>query len=383
VYETLLRPALFRLSDDDPERAHAWAMRALAWAARSRVALAALRRVHAVADPRLRQTVFGAAFPNPVGLAAGFDKDAVALPALAALGFGFIEAGTVTLHPQPGNPRPRIVRLPEHAALINRLGFNNDGAAAVAARLARLDPLTVPLGISLGKSKVTPLDGAVDDYLGSLRLLERFADYIAVNVSSPNTPGLRALQEREAIAALLGALRAATAKPLLVKVAPDLSDAALDDLLDVALAHRIDGLIAVNTTLAREPVAGHPRAGETGGLSGRPLRERARAVVRRVVQTTGGRLPVIGVGGISTDADAYAMIRAGASLVQVYTSFVYGGPAVAGRINRGLLRRMERDGVRSLADLRGDGAETAGIVPDRARPDPGEATTPDRRDQHG
>jgi dihydroorotate dehydrogenase len=348
----LLRPAIFRLSADDPERAHEWAMCLLA--STNHRSLAATTRALGmlIEDPRLRQDVFGLTFPNPVGVAGGFDKNAVALHALAALGFGFVEAGTVTYHPQSGNPRPRIVRLVEQQALINRMGFNNEGAERIAQRLRRTGQLTIPLGISLGKSRVTPLDEAVADYRASFRLLAPYADYIAVNVSSPNTPGLRALQERDQIETLLATLqgeaqtlskRIGRSLPILVKVAPDLSDAALAELLDVCLARRVDGVIAVNTTV--QGVA-------AGGLSGRPLFPRAIEVVRRIGAATEGRLPIIGVGGIFSPADAYAMLKAGAALVQVYTGLIYEGPAIAARINRGLLRLMARDGVRALSELR-------------------------------
>ncbi|MGD9890375.1 MAG: quinone-dependent dihydroorotate dehydrogenase [Dehalococcoidia bacterium] len=353
VYD-LIRPVLFRLSGDDPERAHEWAMHALATAGR----LAGSRQVPGLSEqnPRLQTEVAGLTFPNPVGVAAGFDKNAVALPALAALGFGFIEAGTVTFRPQSGNPRPRIVRLPERGALINRMGFNNDGAAVVARRLGRTGSAPVPIGISLGKSRITPLEDAVEDYRASYRLLAPHAGYVAVNVSSPNTPGLRTLQERAPIAALLAALQAEGAvlqsrtgarPPLFVKLAPDLTDDALDELIDVCLAHQIDGLIAVNTTTARYDMA----VTFEGGLSGRPLLPRALEVVRFIDRATKGRLPIIGVGGIFNAGDAYAMIRAGASAVQVYTGLIYEGPTIARRINRGLLRLMDRDGVPSLREL--------------------------------
>lgn len=341
----LLRPALFRLSADDPERAHEWAIHLLALAARAPGAAS----LPVAANARLAQSLFGLRFPNPVGLAAGFDKNAVALRALFALGFGFVEAGTVTFRAQHGNPRPRIVRLPEQQALVNRMGFNNDGAAAVARRLARTGRLPAPLGISLGKSGVTPLEDAVADYRASLHLLAPFADYIAVNVSSPNTPGLRTLQERAQIESLLLALQEAIngldrPLPLLVKVAPDLTDDALDELLGVCLERGVDGVIAVNTTV---------RHGLDGGLSGRPLFPRALAVVRRIRRVTEGRLPIVGVGGIFTAADAYAMIRAGAGLVQVYTGLIYEGPLIARRISRGLLRLLDRDGFHSIAEAVG------------------------------
>jgi dihydroorotate dehydrogenase len=335
IFERVLRPALFRLGGGDAETAHEWTLRRLAGLSRRPAALAALRARYAVAAPR---TVFGVRFPNPVGLAAGMDKDGAALPAWPALGFGFVEVGTVTAHAQPGNPRPRLFRLPASRAVINRMGFNNAGAAALAARLAALPrPLGVPLGISLGKSKVTGLDGAVEDYLSSYRALRGYGDYFAVNVSSPNTPGLRRLQDREHLDALLAAL--VGERPVLVKIAPDLTEAAIADLLEVCLARGAAGVIATNTTLGRDGLAGADaaRAGEAGGLSGRPLTVRARRVVSFVHAETGGALPVVGVGGVLDPDDATALFDAGASLVQLYTGFVYRGPA--------LVRAVARDRV--------------------------------------
>ncbi|MEE6261833.1 quinone-dependent dihydroorotate dehydrogenase [Plantactinospora sonchi] len=332
LFDRVVRPALFRIGGGDAETAHEWTLRRLAGISRRPALLAALRARYAVAAPR---TVFGLDFPNPVGLAAGMDKDGRALPAWPALGFGFVEVGTVTAHAQPGNPRPRLFRLPDSGAVINRMGFNNAGAAALAARLAALDrPLGVPLGISLGKSKVTPIDQAVEDYLASYRALYAYGDYFAVNVSSPNTPGLRSLQDRSHLDALLTAL--AGEKPVLVKIAPDLTDAAIAELLEVCLDRGAAGVIATNTTLGRDGLAPAdlPRAGEAGGLSGRPLTARARQVVSFVHAETGGRLPVIGVGGILDPADGTALLDAGASLVQLYTGFVYRGPGLV----RGLAR---------------------------------------------
>jgi dihydroorotate dehydrogenase len=318
---------LFRLGGGDAEAAHEWTLRRLATAARRPSLLAVARRAFGTASPR---EVFGLRFPNPVGLAAGMDKDGVAIAAWPALGFGFVEAGTVTWRAQPGNERPRLFRLRESGAVINRMGFNNRGARALAERLAATGRPDVPLGISLGKSKVTPLDEAVEDYLASLRVLEPHGDYFAVNVSSPNTPGLRELQDRSHLTELLAALREATAKPILVKIAPDLTDPAIADLLAVCLERGVAGVIATNTTLARDGLA--PRdivtGQQAGGLSGSPLTERARKVVSLVHQETGGALPIIGVGGIMRPDDAVYLVDAGASLVQLYTGLIYQGPGL-------------------------------------------------------
>lgn len=354
IYRRAIRPLFFGVAGRDVEAIHERVLGGLARASRS----AALTRAVALAinavaggDPReTAREVFGLRFPNPVGLAAGFDKNAVAIPALAALGFGFVEVGTVTRLAQPGNPRPRLFRLVSDSALINRMGFNNEGAEAVAQRLAARPVPTVPVGISLGKSKITPLDEAVEDYLGSLDLLYAHGDYFAVNISSPNTPGLRALQERNRLDALVLALvgwlreRAArdgrsTPKPLLVKVAPDLGDSALDDVVGVCLDRGVSGLIAVNTTIARDALSAWvPRtlAEQTGGLSGRPLHARAVEVVGALHQRAGDRLPVIGCGGVFTTDDARRLFDAGARLIQLYTSFIYEGPTIARRLSRGL-----------------------------------------------
>jgi dihydroorotate dehydrogenase len=319
VFERAVRPALFRIGGGDAETAHEWTLRRLA--ALPAPVRRALRARYAVAAPR---RVFGVDFPNPVGLAAGMDKDGRALAAWPALGFGFVEVGTVTAHGQPGNERPRLFRLPAHRAVVNRMGFNNAGATALAARLAAGPALPVPLGISLGKSKVTPLEDAVDDYVQSFKQLREHGDYFAVNVSSPNTPGLRALQDREHLDALLAAL--VGDKPVLVKIAPDLTDAAVADLLAVCLERGAAGVIATNTTLAR-PGLGDVEV-PAGGLSGRPLTARAREVVAFVHRETGGALPSVGVGGILDPDDAVRMFDAGAALVQLYTGFIYRGPAL-------------------------------------------------------
>jgi dihydroorotate dehydrogenase len=338
TYRRLVRPVLFRL---DPERAHDLALSGLAAVSRV-VGPVQRRRMARESEADSSATVFGIRFPTRVGVAAGLDKDGRALRAWPLLGFGFVEVGTVTARPQPGNPAPRLFRLPADRAVINRMGFNNAGAAALAVRLQRTGPLPVPLGISIGKSKVTPVEDAVEDYLASLRLLHRFADYVAVNVSSPNTPGLRTLQDAGALRALVDALvaesRALAAPesrppPLLVKVAPDLSHEALEELVDVCLGHGVSGLVATNTTLDRTALVHRdPRAAEAGGLSGAPLAPRALEVVRRIRAQADDRLPVIGVGGISGPDDAQRLVDAGASLVQIYTGLIYEGPRLVRRV---------------------------------------------------
>ncbi|QYN21022.1 quinone-dependent dihydroorotate dehydrogenase [Amycolatopsis sp. DSM 110486] len=340
LFEKIGRPGLYRLAYHDPELVHERTVRLL-----SRVgpALGPLGRVYGTDDP---VTVLGLRFPNRVGLAAGMDKNGRALTAWPALGFGFVEVGTVTRHAQPGNPKPRLFSLPESDAVINRMGFNNDGAEALARRLAAQGKPRVPLGISIGKSKVTPLDEAVADYRFSLRVLHPYADYFAINVSSPNTPGLRALQDKAALGELLAELRKTSAElggdtPLLVKVAPDLTDEALAELLEVCLGHGVAGLIATNTTLSRDGVAPAEAhlATEAGGLSGRPLTARSLEVVRFVHGRTEGKLPIIGVGGILGPDDASRLLDAGASLVQLYTGFALHGPALVRRVSRGIAGR--------------------------------------------
>lgn len=311
---------------------------------------------------RLAVSVAGLDFPNPLGLAAGCDKDARAVRAWPAMGFGFVEVGTVTSRPQPGNPKPRIFRLSADRAIINRLGFNGEGSEAVALRIARLrrgTDLRVPLGINIGKTKLA--ENVVEDYLASFHRLAPLADYVAVNVSSPNTPGLREWQERRHLTTLLAALQQAAQNlaetqasppvPLFVKVAPDMSDAEMDDVVAAAFETGVAGIIATNTTIARGGAL--PESSESGGLSGAPLRERACAVIRYLYRRTEGSIPLVGVGGISTAADAYARVRAGAALVQLYTALIYEGPFLPRRINRGLLRLMDRDGVKRISDAVG------------------------------
>jgi dihydroorotate dehydrogenase len=349
LYQRLIRPLLFYLTRHDPERAHHWSMTALRLASAAAPARALTAALSRVDDRRLEREVFGIRFPNPVGLAAGYDKDGEAVPALAALGFGFIEVGTVTWRAQPGNPRPRIFRLPASQALINRMGFNNAGAEALAARLGRLARPAVPIGASIGKSRITPVDEAIPDYCRCLEVLYPFVDYFAINVSSPNTPGLRGLQDRRQLEDLLAALTSISRglaggrrpKPLLVKIAPDLTDAAVVEALEVSARAGIAGVIATNTTLSRHGVAAADAqdAAQAGGLSGAPLRTRAREVVALIHRESGGRLPVIGVGGILAPGDALALFDAGATLVQLYTGLVYAGPGLVRQILRASLAR--------------------------------------------
>ena len=338
-----LKPYLFK---SDPERVHERVVRLLAWSAEHPAALRLVGALCTVRDPRLTVRAFGLTFPNPVGLAAGFDKNAVAVPTWAALGFGFVEVGSVTAYAQPGNPKPRLFRLPDDEGLINRLGFNNEGAAAVAARLKTLraeGPVAVPVGVNVGKSKVTPLGDAPRDYLASLERLWPYADYFVLNVSSPNTPGLRALQERLQLERLLTEVRAFAAdrppKPVLLKLAPDLSDTGLAEAAEVAVQHGLAGLVATNTTVGREGLKTVTEEG--GGLSGRPLRKRSLEVLYCLAGLKTG-LPIISVGGVGTVDDAAERLQAGACLVQLYTSLVYEGPFLLKALNRGLLGRLER-----------------------------------------
>jgi dihydroorotate dehydrogenase len=336
----LLRPLLFALP---PETAHHLGMARLAMSSGG----------GRPADPPvLATTVAGLSFPNCLGLAAGLDKNAEAVAGLFSLGFGFVEVGTVTPRAQPGNPPPRLFRVPEHEALINRMGFNNEGAEAMAGRLEKLKFRPGPLGINLGKNKDTPLEKAADDYAAAATRLAPFADYLVVNLSSPNTPGLRSLQEPEALEKIVRAtIAAAGGKPVFVKIAPDLEDEAVDGAVDVIAGSGAKALIATNTTLAR-PFQ-HPRAAEAGGLSGRPLATRSTQVVRRAFKRAGGRLPIIGVGGVFDAEGAWEKIRAGASLVQLYTGFIYGGPGAPRQIIEGLAAKVAAAGLKSVADAVG------------------------------
>jgi len=327
---SLARPFLFCL---DAERAHDLALTSIEAAYRT-----GLNPLLAAKPAPLPTRVFGIEFPNPVGLAAGLDKNGAHIDALAALGFGFIEVGTATPRPQPGNPKPRMWRLPQHEAVINRLGFNNAGVDALMRNTGRARFSGV-LGINIGKNKDTPNERAVDDYVFCLERVYARASYVTVNISSPNTQGLRDLQEEETLKRFIGTLREAqerlaaqhgARKPMLLKIAPDLAQAELDDMAAVLLAAKIDGLICTNTTIDRSAIANAPHAEETGGLSGKPLFEKATSVLHSMAQRLGGKIPLIGVGGILAGKDAAEKIAAGASLVQFYSGMIYRGPALIG-----------------------------------------------------
>jgi dihydroorotate dehydrogenase len=349
----LLFAAVFRRMD--PERAHRLGFGAIRAAAAVPGGARTLRSALGPAGPALRVRALGLDFPGPFGLAAGFDKNAVGIDGLAALGFAFVEVGTVTAAPQPGNPKPRMFRLPGDRALINRMGFNNDGAEAVARRLAarraRGSSLPVIVGVNIGRTKLVPEGEAVADYTVSARLLAPYADYLVVNVSSPNTPGLRNLQAVEVLRPLLVAVReaadAAAARhvPLLVKIAPDLADEDVDAVADLAVGIGLDGIVATNTTIGRGGLstpADQVAALGAGGLSGPVLRERSLEVLRRLRKRVGDEMTIIGVGGITTAQDAAERLDAGATLLQGFTGFIYEGPFWAARIHRGLLKREDR-----------------------------------------
>jgi len=345
---SLARSALFKL---DPEVAHDLALKSL-------VALgpaAGILGAGAARDETRR--VMGIDFPNPVGLAAGMDKTAQAVPAWAAFGFGFSEMGGVTWHPQPGNPQPRMFRIVPDEALINRMGFNNPGAEAMAKKLCEWREQgrwpQHPVGINLGKSKITPLERAAEDYANSFRILRDLVDFFVINVSSPNTPGLRQLQDKSALDEILTAMQQENfvRKPILVKVAPDLSFEAVDEILELAKARNISGIVATNTTISRPQTNdSHSQKmyAETGGLSGKPLRRRSTEIIRHIYKQTRGHLPIVGVGGIFNADDAWEKISAGASLIQIYTGMIYEGPAIAKIIVSGLAEKLQKAGLKDL-----------------------------------
>ncbi len=337
----LVRPFLFLV---DPERIHTWVAGILRFQSKWPGFKVLLRSVYQVRDNRLEKKLFGLTFPNPVGLAAGFDKDARLIDELSSLGFGFIEIGTLTPRAQPGNEKPRLFRLPADQALINRMGFNNEGVEAAVERLKKRRS-NIIVGGNIGKNKATPNDTAYDDYAACFHALYDYVDYFVINVSSPNTPGLRELQEKEPLEQLLRAVKSLNmekpvARPILLKIAPDLTDGQLDDIVDILKSTRIDGVIATNTTIAREGLSTSAeelqRIG-SGGLSGKPLGSKATQIIRYLRSKLGKDFPIIGVGGIMSPEDALEKLEAGADLVQIYTGFIYEGPALIRRINERIL----------------------------------------------
>jgi dihydroorotate dehydrogenase len=353
-YRAVVRPALFT---QDAEKIHDRTLDALGRVSRNPGLCGLVSTVYGA--PELPVDLFGLRFPNPVGLAAGMDKEARAVPAWAALGFGFSELGGVTLRPQPGNPQPRLFRAIAEEAIVNSMGFNNPGAAAFAAALTQWKQEARwpnhPVGVNLGKSKVAPMEIAPEDYASSFRVLRSHVDFAVVNVSSPNTPNLRQLQEKTALDEILAALQenntGAVQIPILVKVAPDLSLEALDDILELAAPRKLSGIVATNTTVSRPQTAdAHCQQvyEKPGGLSGRPLRTRSTEIISHLYRQTRGALPIIGVGGIFDAGDAWEKITAGASLVQIYTALVYRGPGVVKEIVRGLEERLTQNGFKEL-----------------------------------
>jgi dihydroorotate dehydrogenase len=376
IYKNGIRPLLFSGLNADPEQVHRRTLQFLhtldqrsepeSWA--RRVLLGGLNGLYGFSHPALPQSLWGCSFANPVGLAAGFDKDGEAAGLWSALGFGFAELGTVTQHPQPGNPPPRLFRLPLDQAALNRMGFNNQGALALATHLEGLGEkrsAAGPIGINLGKSKVTPLAEAAVDYLASFQLLKTLGDYFVVNVSSPNTPGLRSLQAVDQLEPILSALQQENQgqKPLLLKIAPDLDWPELEAILGLVKTYQLAGIIATNTTIRRDlktqtiAATGQSVQTEAGGISGAPLRDRATEVIRFIYQMTQGELPIIGVGGIFTAEDAWDKITAGASLLQVYTGWIYEGPWMVKRILQGLVQKLEARGLEQISEAVGIGPE--------------------------
>ncbi|MGB3293768.1 MAG: quinone-dependent dihydroorotate dehydrogenase [Phormidesmis sp.] len=373
LYKFGLRPLLFNALKADLETVHRQTINTLAWLSADpnqsvlvsqpirRAAQAAIRASCQTRHSCLSQSLWGLSFENPFGLAAGFDKDGTAAKAWPLLGFGFAELGTVTYLAQPGNPQPRLFRLAADKAALNRMGFNNQGAAALAKRLADLWPeghYPAPIGINLGKSKVTPLSAAAEDYRQSFELLKRQGSYFVVNVSSPNTPGLRSLQAKEQLGPILETLQIANtdSKPLLVKISPDLAREDICEIVELAKAYRLAGIIATNTTIDREGLAtqkiaqtGKAVAEEAGGISGRPVGQRSTEVIRLIYEQTQGTIPIVGVGGIFNTEDAWAKITAGASLLQTYTGWVYEGPTMVRQILAGLADKLDEYGLKNIS----------------------------------
>ena len=358
-YKGLLRPLIFALSGRDAERAHEFVLDLLERTGQFGTSFSLLRSCLRVRDDRLQQKLFGLTFPNPVGLAAGFDKDGRCVEAIKALGFGSVTVGTVVPNPQPGNDRPRLFRLPEHHAIINRMGFNSGGVKAVTVNLAAMrnrGRVRIPVGVSLGKQKETPVDDLAAvrrDYLIVLGALREYVNFVEVNFSSPNTTGLRSLQTREGISRVAGPVKDLAGDiPVLLKVAPDLTDEELVIAVETCISLGLNGLIEDNTTMKRDGVESHPLAEQTGGLSGAPLKEGTRDRVRCAHREGGSKLPVIGVGGVATWLDTVALLRAGASAVQLYSGLIYEGPTIARDINRGLASHMKLKQVPNVTGIR-------------------------------
>ena len=341
MYKLLLRPIFFLF---EPEKAHHLVTGLFQLIMKIPGKRWVFQSIYKVEDKRLEKELFGLKFPNPVGLAAGFDKQASFYSEFSALGFGFIEIGTITPKPQDGNPKPRMFRLPKDQGLINRMGFNNGGLEMARKNLQNRDRSFI-IGGNIGKNKVTPNESAVDDYITCFRGLHDLVDYFVVNVSSPNTPGLRELQDKEPLLRILNALKEEnakipTARPILLKIAPDLTDSQLDDIVDIVAESKIDGVIATNTTISREGLnSSKELLSEAGGLSGKPVRERSTEVIKYLHQKSNGSFPIVGVGGIHSAEDAIEKLNAGASLIQVYTGFIYEGPALIATINKALATR--------------------------------------------
>ncbi len=343
MYKLLLKPLFFLFQ---PEKAHHLTMSLFKWVLHIPLIGYLFRKKYQVKDQRLVRDVFGLKFPNPIGLAAGFDKDGKHFRSMAALGFGFIEIGTVTPRPQPGNPQPRLFRLPKDEALLNRMGFNNKGVEALVEELKKGKPKNLIIGGNIGKNKDTPNERATDDYVYCFEKLFPYVDYFVVNVSSPNTPGLRALQEKEPLTQLLDTLQQLnrqkpSAKPILLKIAPDLTEEQLQDIVEIVTNTGIAGVIATNTTISRENLSENTEDIGAGGLSGKPLRQRSTEVIRYLKKQSQGQLLIIGVGGIASAEDALEKLEAGASLIQIYTGLIYKGPALVKQINQTLLQHPQ------------------------------------------
>ena len=375
IYRSVLFPIIFSGFKADPEWIHHQVLNVFSFmntysdSQLISIIRTTMEKLFCFKDPRLEQNLWELNFKNPVGLAPGYDKDGLAINIWPRLGFGFAELGTVTFHGQPGNPQPRLFRLPTDRAVLNRMGFNNRGAAALAKKFqsqsktnSLIHPSLFHYGINIGKSKITSLEAAATDYLDSFRLLKSWGDYFVVNVSSPNTPGLRSLQNADSLGKILAVLAEENQgeKPILVKIAPDLENEAIASILDLTREYQISGIVATNTTINREglktqiiPATGRLVTEEAGGISGAPLTQRATEIIKFIWQETKGKLPIIGVGGIFTAEDAWDKITAGASLIQVYTGLVYQGPGVVKQILQGLLKKLDEYGLNSISEAVG------------------------------